>query len=347
MTRAALALAVLCGCAAPPPPQLPAPTTARPTVLADPRYREPRPIDARSAGVDASELAALDAEAARLHSDSMVLLKDGRVLLDRRYTRYADAPIELMSITKSVSALAVAMLLEAGTIESLDVPLTHYFPEWNQGNKKRITLRHVLTHTSGLQADDDTTEIWQSPDFVQLALTAELSTPPGTTFHYNDKAANLVGEIVRRASGERLDRFVAHRLFEPLGIQRFEWLRDPQGHTLVQSGLKLSAIDLARIGEMLRLRGAGLLGPRWVDALTQPATALHAHHGLFFWIPDSVGSSGSFAGRGYLGQHLVVLPERGVVAVRLRHWSPDATPGADDFDDFEHRIATLFAARPQ
>lgn len=341
--RAALAL-LLGACAPPAQVRLPGPTAAAATVLADTSRREFEPIDARAAGVDPAALARLDADARQTHSDALFLLQNGRVLLDRRYTPEADAPIELMSITKSVSALAVAMLLEAGTIESVDVPLTRYFPEWKQGNKQRVTLAHLLTHTSGVQADDDTTEIWQSSDFVQLALTAELTTPPGTTFHYNDKASNLVGEVVKFASGEPLDRFVARRLFAPLGIDRFEWLRDPAGHPMVQSGLKLRAGDLARIGEMLRLRGAGLLAPQWVDKLTHPSTPLQKHHGLFFWIPDS---GRGFAGRGYLGQHLLVLPEHGVVAVRLRHWSPAAKAGSDDFDDFERSVDALFAARNQ
>lgn len=342
MSRLALAALVLCACSAGTPPRLHGPTAAQPTALAPADAPTFAPGDAASAGVSANALAKLDADAERLHSDALVILKDGHLLLDRRYTPEANAPIELMSITKSIAALAVAMLLEDGTLPALDVPLTRYFPEWKQGQKQKITLAHVLTHTSGIQADDDVSEIWQSPDFVQLALTAELTTPPGGVFHYNNKAANLVAEVVQRASGERLDRLLARRLFAPLGIERYEWLRDPQGHALVQSGLKLRAMDLARIGELLRMGGGGIVSARRIGELTRRSTPLNAHHGLFFWIPDS---GHGFAGRGYLGQYLLVLPERGVVAVRLRHWSPTAKSGPDDFADFERRVADLLPGR--
>lgn len=340
--RSLLAALVLGGCAAAVPLRLAGPTAARPTALASGAPTELPPADAARAGVSAVGLATLDADAERMHSDALVLLKDGHVLLDRSYTPEASAPIELMSITKSIAALGVAMLLEDGALSALDVPLTRYFPEWKQGQKQKITLAHLLTHTSGLQDEDDPSEIWQSPDFVQLALAAELTTAPGTTFRYSNKAANLVGEVVLRASGERLDQLLARRLFAPLGIERYEWLRDPAGHALVQSGLKLRAMDLARIGELLRLRGGGLVAAHWLDQLTRPSTKLNGQHGLYFWIPDS---GHGFAGRGYLGQCLLVLPDRGVVAVRLRHWSPTAKSGPDDFADFERRVDALFPAR--
>lgn len=325
--------------------RLPAPTVATPTTLQTPGPPSTPALDAAAAGVEPAALARLDADAARSHSDAMVLWKDGRVLLDRRYTPEGEQPIETMSITKSVSALAIAMLVEDQRLESFEVPLTRFFPEWNQGKKKRITLLHVLRHTSGLQDTDDTSEIWQSPDFVQLALAAELESEPGTRFHYNNKAANLLGEVVRRACGERLDHFLARRLFAPLGVERYEWLRDPSGHPLVQSGLKLNARDLAQIGEMLRLRGTvngkSILRSASIDRLTR-ADSPHERRGLFFWIPDS---GRGFVARGYLGQRLLVLPEHGVVAVRLRHWTAEARPGADDFEDFEHRVEQLFAGR--
>ena len=344
MKPAALAL-LLVACAQPAPTRLPAPLTATPTALGA-RAPEPVPLDADEAGVDPAKLAALDADAARTHSDALVLWKDGRVLLHRRYTPEADGLIETMSITKSITALAVALLAEDGTL-SVEEPLTRYFPEWKQGQKQRITLLHLLGHTSGLEDTDDTSEIWPSPDFVQLALTAELTTAPGTAFRYNNKAANLVPEVVRRASGEPIDRLLARRLFAPLGIERYEWLRDPQGHALGQSGLKLGAFDLARIGELLRRggvwRGAGgdtrILAEATIERLTRRSSPLAPHHGLFFWIPES---GHGFVARGYLGQRMLVLPARGVVAVRLRHWSPTAKPGVDDFDDFERRVHDLF-----
>lgn len=340
--RALLALPALAwlACAPPTAPVLPAPTSAPATVFAV-ESSAPPTIDAAEAGVEPMMLAAFAEEARRTHSDGVVLLVQGRLLLHVQ-GEHGDVPVDTMSLTKTVSALAVLLCLDDGRIGSLDDPLTRWFPEWKQGQKQRISVRHLLTHTSGLQDTDDTSEIWPSPDFVQLALSAELEDAPGARFHYNNKASNLIAELVQRAAGERIDRLLARRLFEPLGIEHYEWLRDPAGHALVQSGLKLSALDMAKLGELLRRRGldaqTSRIQPASIDALLRPS-AHNRQHGLFVWL-----LAHGFGGRGYLGQHLLVLPARGVVAVRLRGWTPRARAGVDDFPDFEARVEQLFGA---
>lgn len=66
-------------------------------------------------------------------------------------------------------------------ITSIDDPVFKYYPEWRQGQKQNITLRHVLTHTSGLQDPGNSSDVERSPDAVRLALAAELSDPAGTS----------------------------------------------------------------------------------------------------------------------------------------------------------------------
>lgn len=91
-----------------------------------------------------------------------------------------------------------------GKLTSIDEPVHAFFPEWRQGRKRDITVRMLMEHTSGLQNVPMTTlEIYPSPDFVQLALCAELDAEPGTTFAYNNKAVNLLAGIVERADDER------------------------------------------------------------------------------------------------------------------------------------------------
>ena len=84
-----------------------------------------------------------------------------------------------MSATKSIVSLAIGRLIDSGKITSLDQPVSDFYPEWKQGRKKLITVRHLLNHTSGIQNPPITTEIYASPDFVQLALAAELCRRAG------------------------------------------------------------------------------------------------------------------------------------------------------------------------
>src|SRR5690606_13701260 len=87
----------------------------------------------------------------------------------------------------------------AGRDRMIDLPVHTYYPEWRDGVKSRITIRHLLDHTSGLRTDQGTGEIYASPDFVRLALDAEVTSEPGTVFFYNNKAVNLLAGIVERA----------------------------------------------------------------------------------------------------------------------------------------------------
>jgi len=115
-------------------------------------------------------------------------------------------PIQTMSVTKSVVGLVIGRLVTLGKLASIEEPVHALFPEWRQGRKKLITVRMLLEHTSGLQNVPMTVEeIYPSPDFVQLALAAELEAEPGTAFAYNNKAVNLLAGVVERADGRKLE----------------------------------------------------------------------------------------------------------------------------------------------
>ncbi len=98
-----------------------------------------------------------------------------------------------MSCTNCILGLAVGCMLTDKLIDILDIPVFNYFPEWKQGQKRFITIRHLVNMTSGLQNNTNGfIEIYPSPDFVQLALCAELSNKPGEVWAYNNKSLNLM-----------------------------------------------------------------------------------------------------------------------------------------------------------
>ena len=165
-------------------------------------------------GINSKALATLLKRGADSHSDAIVIIKDDQVV-GQWYFGKPQVPIEAMSATKSVASLAIGCLLHDGKIISLDEPVCDFYPEWRQGQKKLITIRQLLNHTSGLQANSSTEEIYASPNFVQLALCAELSDAPGSKFFYNNKAVNLLAGIVQRATGQRMDRYINSRIFVP------------------------------------------------------------------------------------------------------------------------------------
>lgn len=222
------------------------------------------------------------------HSDALVVWKDGKLYREWDFGRER-SPIEAMSATKSVVNLAFGLLFTQGKIKSLDQPVYDFYPEWKQGKKKGITLRHLLNHTSGLQDFPRTDlEIYPSPDFVKLALAAELAHDPGTFFFYSNKAVNLLSGIVQVASGKRLDLYLKDELFAPLGIRDSAWTLDQAGNPHAMAGLQILPGDLARIGQLVldrgRWAGRQLIRADWFDLSLRPGQPFEPTCGLLWWL---------------------------------------------------------------
>ncbi|WP_426702279.1 serine hydrolase domain-containing protein [Rhodanobacter sp. Col0626] len=221
------------------------------------------------------------------HSNAVLVLQDGHELGHYYPGDKAPGPIELMSVTKSVVALGIGQLLDQGRIKSLDQPVADFYPEWKQGRKKDITVRMLLEHTSGLQNFPRTdVEVYPAPDAIQLALAAELSSKPGSTASYNNKAVNLLAGIIEKASGQPMDVFFREGMFRTMGIHPGPWDKDKTGHPYAMAGLKLTAADLAKLGQLVldhgRWQGRQLLSASFVDSMLAPAS-MEGQCGLLWW----------------------------------------------------------------
>jgi CubicO group peptidase (beta-lactamase class C family) len=231
-------------------------------------------------------LSELEQRSADAGSDALLLMRGDEVVLER-HGREGDRAIELMSVTKSVVAMAVGCLLQEGKLDSLDAPIHRWYPEWKQGRKQQISLRMLMDHSSGLQNDPRAhAEVYPAPDGVQLALAAELDSAPGERFAYNNKATNLIAGVVERAAGEPLDVLAQRCLFAPLGIRDVVWERDPAGHPRVMAGLSMRARDLAALGRLLLddglHRDQRLLPPGYAAQLFAASKA-SSESGLLWW----------------------------------------------------------------
>src|SRR3954471_11726988 len=128
-----------------------------------------------------------------------------------------DTIFDAASLTKVVATTpSIWLLIERGKIE-LDAPVSRYIPEFRGGWRDEITIRHLLTHTSGLRPDLDLSMPWSGYDTaIRMAIAEEPRQRPGYVFRYSDINFELLGEIVRRVSGVDLDTFAQHEVFGPL-----------------------------------------------------------------------------------------------------------------------------------
>lgn len=242
-----------------------------------------------SSGIDQPALDRLVKEAERTHTDALVVMKDGK-LVGEWYFGKKRGPIETMSMTKSVVSMAIGRLLTEHKLKSIDEPVWTFFPEWKQGQKEKVTIKHLLNHTSGIKANPNV-DFYQTPDFVKLALAAELANPPGTHFFYNNKAVNILPGIVEKASGKKIDAYLGAAVFAPLGIKRFSWTHDRAGNPHGMAGLQMSARDLAKLGQLMLdkgcWKGEQIIAADYVEESVKPAQDFDASSGLLWWIASS------------------------------------------------------------
>lgn len=220
------------------------------------------------------------------HSDSLLVLKNGKAVVEY-YSQAGKRKIELMSCTKSIVNFGIGRLIDQGKIKSLDQPVHEFYPEWNQGRKKLITIRHLLDHTSGLQNVPNTgVEIYPSRDFIQLALNARVETEPGKIFSYNNKAVNLLAGIIQKASGKRMDLYFRDEIFKPMGIINYRWSTDRAGNPQAMAGLHLTARDFAKFGELILNKGrwgsTRIVSEHWIEESMTPQAI--SSYGLLWWL---------------------------------------------------------------
>ena len=143
-----------------------------------------------------------------------------RSLTPTREAMTADTVFDIASLTKVVATTTAVMLLVEDGRVGLDEAVASYIPEFGKYGKQRITVRHLLTHVSGLRPDLDLAlEFQGAAEAIRLACEEVPESAPGEKLVYSDINFFLLGEIVQRASGEPLDRFVARRVFAPLGMR--------------------------------------------------------------------------------------------------------------------------------
>jgi uncharacterized protein YbbC (DUF1343 family)/CubicO group peptidase (beta-lactamase class C family) len=183
-----------------------------------------------------------------------------------------DTIFDAASLTKVLATTpAVMLLLERGKVK-LDEPAQTYIPEFKDGGKEAITLRQLLTHTSGLRPGLGAAPPWRGYEKgIQLACAEKTTNTPGTTFRYSDINFIVLGEVVRRASGTNLNDFVAAEIFQPLKMADTGYLPPPA--------------KLARIAPTERVDGEVLRG-KVHDPTSRRMGGVAGHAGVFTTAAD-------------------------------------------------------------
>lgn len=183
-------------------------------------WTEPTPDREHPMYAGAVSLLAHDGVVVRRHAvGEQLRYADGRgteLPADQREPMRPDTIFDAASITKLFTSLTVLQQVDAGAVE-LDAPVADYLPEFGVNGKDGITVRQLLTHTSGLQAE---AQLWELPEQDRIPSIMRLAPeqPPGSEYTYSDPNMIVLGVLVERVTGESLDTVVADRITGPLGM---------------------------------------------------------------------------------------------------------------------------------
>jgi CubicO group peptidase (beta-lactamase class C family) len=235
-----------------------------------------------------------------------------------------------------VSAL-VGIAHGEGAIKSLDDPLIRWFPEYpelNTPDRRRVTLAHVVSMTSGFEWNEEVPyndprndEIRMTRDAQPLryALSRPFKHDPGAEFNYNGGLTHVLAAVLERATKMSLEDYARIKLFEPLGISDVEWMGDLAGMPAAASGLRLRARDLAKFGSLFlqggKWNGKQVIPASWVELSTRrhfrfrPRTGIDAGgefgYAYFWWYNCYPSPAGLIEARTAVGngqQRVFVLP---------------------------------------
>lgn len=257
---------------------------------------------------------------------SFMLLRHGHVIAEGWWKPFeAQFRHTLYSLSKSFTSTAIGLLVKEGKIKVDELVISFFkdeIPAMPGDNLKKMMLKNLLTMNTG-HAEDTMPKLRESDKpWTTTFLEQPVKFEPGKHFFYNTGATYMLGAIVHKVTGETLEKYLAPRLFQPLGITEYDWEKSPQGLNTAGYGLRIKTEDIAKFGQLYlqkgKWNGKEILSEAWVDEATSYQTKSQegngdwsVGYGYQFWRCKP----GGYRADGAFGQFCFVMPEKDAVLV--------------------------------
>ncbi|MFD1187507.1 serine hydrolase domain-containing protein [Pontibacter rugosus] len=302
-----------------------APAAAQPWPLAQQYNRQSLP----------QELEVLHKE---LESVAFLVIRNDSILQEQYWDGYSDESLSnSFSMAKSVVSMLIGAAIQEGKIKNVEQPVGNFLPEFRQGKKASIKIKHLLWMSSGLNWDESysnplsmTTEAYYGTDLKKVIDRLEAVQEPGQQWEYKSGDTQVLGFILQAATGKSLSAYAAEKLWQPLGAAHdAEWSVDRQdGIEKAYCCFFSNARDFARLGKLYLNKGIWngdtLVPPAYVKASLTPNGLIKASdgekvdfYGYQWWLIPAYKGQEIFYARGILGQYIIVIPEKELIIVRL------------------------------
>lgn len=258
---------------------------------------------------------------------SLLVVRHGKIVLEKYYTGGKYSTSNVFSITKSFVSALTGIAVNKGLVGSIDDPLDKYLPSYFNNSTapgwRDIRIKHLLTMTPGfLEGGDWTT----GGDWVGSTFRLPLNYRPGEKFQYANSATHLLAVALTKACDANLSAFAQENLFSRLKFRNASWTVGPDGYIMGFSNLSLRPRDLAKFGCLYlnggKWDGVQLVPEEWVEESTRVQYDFNKEddkgyengYGYLWWISGETGRH-MFSAKGYGGQSIDVIPELDLVVV--------------------------------
>lgn len=276
-------------------------------------------------------------------TSALLVIRDGKIRSENYWrTGGADVQWISMSVAKSFVSALIGLLVADGKIRSIEDPITDYITVTPGSAYDGVSIKNILLMSSGARWSEDYSDPNSDARNLMQAMAGEggdlddfvrnmhKELEPGTVCRYNSGDTQVLGLLIRSASGMSVTQFTRERLMEPLGFEMpGYWLTDVAGNEAVFAGLNLVARDFARLGQLFCdggvFEGVQILDPEWVKnstTVTAPQCEIPDEPGLppigygyQWWVPAE--PKGSFSAIGVYNQFVFVDPSTRTVIVKL------------------------------
>jgi CubicO group peptidase (beta-lactamase class C family) len=281
------------------------------------------------------------------HIRSVLVLRHGYLVFEAYYQGFhRDALHNVWSVAKGFTSALMGIALREGYIEGLDLKLMDFLPEYRTGavdpRTEEITLRHLMTMTSGLDCPDGAVlgQAMKSNDTVRFVLERPMLDEPGKTFSYSSGCSHLLSAVLTRSTNMTLLELAETYVFKRLGISAREW-DEHQGYTFGGHGLNLRTRDLAKFGYLYlnhgEWEGKQIVPSEFVRESTQEhnpgGPPGNVGYGYLWWVTEIKGHPVYLAG-GWGGQFVHILPDLDVVVVITSDFDRHYTENKDIVYEF-------------
>ena len=270
-------------------------------------------------------------------SIAYVIIKNDSMIHEQYWDGFGeDSHTNSFSMAKTFVSILIGIAIDEGKIKSVDQLVGDFLPEYKTGENAKLTVKHLLTMSSGINFDENYVSPFAYPamayygnDLKELTAKYAVTEEPGKTFKYLSGNTVLLGFVLEKATGKTISEYASEKLWVPLGAKNkaFWSLDHANGEEKSYCCFNSNAPDFARIGELFldsgKWNGRPIVSADYVANSIKVADLADVNggkqkkYGYAWWLIPNYKGHNIFYARGILGQYILCIPDKKMVVVRL------------------------------